>query len=177
MMVNMNIDSTRRGFIKGSGALIVSFSLTPYLISDGLAQDARLPGSFKTSPKLESWIRINGDGTVTIFTGKVELGQGLKTALSQMAAEELDLPVARFRVVTGDTGVTPNEGGTVGSQSIEQSGATIRQAAADVRVVLFELAAAKLKAPPNRQSEGRRRADKANGSRPTWVIDRAFPGR
>jgi CO/xanthine dehydrogenase Mo-binding subunit len=84
---------------------------------------------------------------VTLFTGKVELGQGLKTALSQMAAEELDLPVSRFRVITGDTAVTPNEGGTVGSQSIEQSGAVMRQAAADVRVVLLELAAAKLKAP------------------------------
>lgn len=138
---------SRRGFLTGAGALVVSFSLVPALIRDGLAQEVKLPAGFKGAPRLDSWIRINADGTVTLFTGKVELGQGLKTALSQMAAEELDLPVARFRVVTGDTEVTPNEGGTVGSQSIEQSGAVLRQAAADVRVVLLDLAAAKLDVP------------------------------
>lgn len=145
MMSTQTLTPSRRHFLKGTGALVVSFSLMPALIRDGVAQEVKLPAGFKNSPRLDSWIRINADGTVTLFTGKVELGQGLKTALSQIAAEELDVPVSRFHVVTGDTDVTPNEGGTVGSQSIEQSGAVMRQAAADVRVALLELAAAKLK--------------------------------
>ncbi len=140
----------RRRFLQGGGALVLSFALVPALIRDGLAQEMRLPAGFKATPRLDSWIRINADGTITLFTGKVELGQGLKTALSQIASEELDVPVSRFSVITGDTDVTPNEGGTVGSQSIEQSGAVMRRAAADLRLVLLELAAARLNASVER---------------------------
>ena len=82
---------------------------------------------------LDAWIRINADGTATVFTGKVELGQGIVTALAQIAAEELDLPLARVSMISGDTGRTPNEGMTAGSQSIENSGTALRMAAAEVR--------------------------------------------
>ena len=90
---------------------------------------------------LDAWIRINADGTATVFTGKVELGQGILTALAQIAAEELDLPLARVTMISGDTGQTPNEGQTAGSQSIENSGTALRLAGAEVRAILLDLAA------------------------------------
>ena len=71
-------------------------------------------------------MRIDADGNATVFTGKVELGQGILTALAQIAAEELDLPLARVEMISGDTGRTPNEGQTAGSQSIENSGTALR---------------------------------------------------
>ena len=76
----------------------------------------------------------------------VELGQGIVTALAQIAAEELDLPLARISMISGDTGRTPNEGMTAGSQSVENSGTALRLAAAEVRAILLELAAPKLEA-------------------------------
>ena len=79
---------TRRRFTGGLGALVVTFSLGPNL---ALGQE-RLPGSLQNNRKLEGWIRINPDGSATVFTGKVELGQGILTALAQIAAEEIDLP-------------------------------------------------------------------------------------
>jgi CO/xanthine dehydrogenase Mo-binding subunit len=79
-----------------------------------------------------------------VFTGKVELGQGILTALAQIAAEELDLPLARLKMISGDTAQTPNEGMTAGSQSIENSGLALRMAGAEVRAILIDLAAKKL---------------------------------
>ena len=92
---------------------------------------------------LDAWLRINADGKVTVFTGKVELGQGILTALAQIAAEELDVSLARVSMVSADTGRTPNEGQTAGSQSIEQSGTALRMAGAEVRAILLDLAAKK----------------------------------
>ena len=82
--------------------------------------------------------------SVTVFTGKVELGQGIVTALAQIAAEELDVPLAQVTMVPADTGRTPDEGQTAGSQSIENSGTALRMAGAEVRAILLELAAKKL---------------------------------
>lgn len=132
----------RREFTAGLGALIVAFSLDPGL---ALGQDPpRLPGSLQGNRKLVGWIRINADGTATIFTGKVELGQGILTALAQIAADELDLPLARIKMISGDTGRTPNEGQTAGSQSVENSGTALRMAGAEVRALLIDLAAKRL---------------------------------
>jgi CO/xanthine dehydrogenase Mo-binding subunit len=130
----------RRRFTAGLGALVVGFSLDPKL---AWAQ-ARLPGSLQNNRRLDGWIRINADGTATVFTGKVELGQGILTALKQIAAEELDLPLARIRLISGDTGQTPNEGQTAGSQSVENSGTALRLAGAEVRAILLDLAAKRL---------------------------------
>ncbi|MBX9827668.1 MAG: molybdopterin-dependent oxidoreductase [Xanthobacteraceae bacterium] len=133
---------SRRSFAKGMGGIVLAFTLTP---SDLLAQDAtRLPGSLQTNRRLDAWLRINADGTATVYTGKVELGQGILTALQQIAAEELDLPLQRLKMISGDTGVTPNEGQTAGSQSVENSGTALRMAGAEVRAMLVELAAKKL---------------------------------
>ena len=74
----------------------------------------------KTSPYLDSWIRIDGDGSIKVFTGKAELGQGFKTAFQQIAAEELDVPFASLKVVTADTRLTANEGYTSGSNSMQR---------------------------------------------------------
>jgi CO/xanthine dehydrogenase Mo-binding subunit len=93
---------------------------------------------------LDAWLRIDADGSVTIFAGKVELGQGILTALAQIAAEELNLPLARVAMISGDTGRTPDEGYTSGSQSIEYGGTAIRLACAQARAMLLAAAAGKL---------------------------------
>ncbi len=97
-------------------------------------------GSLDRTPNLDAWIRINDDETVTIFSGKAELGQGIKTALAQIAAEELDVSLDRVQVQTADTGQTPDEGGTTGSMSVERSGNAIRLAGATARHHLLSLA-------------------------------------
>src|SRR5262245_23575919 len=126
---------SRRTFAKGLGGIVLAFSLDP---SELLGQSAPppLPGSLNGNRLLSAWLRINADGTATVFTGKVELGQGILTSLAQIAAEELDLPMARVVMVTADTGRTPNEGQTAGSQSIENSGTALRLAGAEVRAML-----------------------------------------
>jgi nicotinate dehydrogenase subunit B len=137
----MNAPSfNRREFSASLGALVLAFSLDP---KAARAQD-RLPGSLQNNRKLDAWIRIGANGSATVFTGKVELGQGIVTALAQIAAEELELPLARIRMISGDTGQTPNEGQTAGSQSIENSGTALRMAAAEVRGMLVDLAAKRL---------------------------------
>lgn len=132
----------RRDFLKTGGALVVGFALTPEL---ALAQQPpALPGSLQGNRMLSAWLRINANGTVTVFTGKIELGQGIATALAQIAADELDIDYQRIEVITGDTSRTPNEEVTAGSLSVEQSGAAIRFAAAEARHLLLGAAATKL---------------------------------
>ena len=136
------LDLSRRALLAGGGALILSFSL-----SRALAQDVPkppLPGDLKKAPYLDSWIRIGSDGKVTVFTGKSELGQGIKTALRQVAAEELSVKFEDIDLITSDTAQTPNEGFTSGSQSMSDGGTAILHAAAQVRELLIGLAATKL---------------------------------
>ena len=138
--------------LSGGDALVLSFSLAPHRLSAQGAQNAGvqpipeppLPGSLKSEPMLDSWIRIDADGTITVFTGKAELGQGLKTALIQLAAEELVVEPPSVHLVTADTSRTPNEGYTAGSHSMQDSGTAIMNAAAQVRAILIEEAAAQL---------------------------------
>jgi nicotinate dehydrogenase subunit B len=140
---------SRRAFLGTTGAIVIGFTLAPRL----LAQEARgpaLPGSLRNNAELDAWLRVDADGTVTVFTGKAELGQGIKTALTQIAAEELDLPIGRVRMITADTAQTPNEGYTAGSQSIQDSGSAIRQASAEARAILVGLASERLNVPPDR---------------------------
>ncbi len=125
-------------------------------LADAFAQDQgapatppapKPPGSLATTPFLDSWIRIDADGSITVFTGKAELGQGFKTAFQQIAAEELDVPFESLKVVTADTGRTANEGYTSGSHSMQDSGTAIRNAAAQVRELLVAEAARRLDLP------------------------------
>ena len=137
---------SRREFLATGGALVMSFTLFPRLAPaqeppTGAPKAASLPGSLDKFPMLESWIRIGADGSVTVFTGKAELGQGVKTALQQIAAEQLAVAFERVTMVTADTERTPNEGYTAGSNSMKDSGTAILHASAQVRELLLEEAA------------------------------------
>jgi len=140
-MTEAALKLTRRQFGKAMGTVVVAFSLAPRLAG---AQTLKLPGSLANNPMLDAWLRINADGSATIFTGKVELGQGISTALVQIAADELDLPLARVEMISGDTAQTPDEGYTSGSQSIENGGTAIRLACAQARALLVDHAAERL---------------------------------
>ncbi|MBD3649633.1 MAG: molybdopterin-dependent oxidoreductase, partial [Pseudomonadales bacterium] len=99
-----------------------------------------LPGALEQNPRLADWIGFEGD-KVIVHTGKVELGQGIKTAIAMIAAEELDVGLDQIMVRTGSTLAGPNEFITAGSMSIEGSGSAMRQAAAEVRHPLVSMAA------------------------------------
>jgi nicotinate dehydrogenase subunit B len=138
--------NARRAFLQQSGALVVSFALSGRSWAQQPASGApdKLPGSLDKAPHLDSWIRIDAGNRVTVFTGKCELGQGIKTALIQVAAEELEVDFARVTLVTADTAATPNEGFTAGSNSMRDSGVALRNAAAQVREILVAKAAERL---------------------------------
>jgi nicotinate dehydrogenase subunit B len=136
---------SRRAVLASTGALIVAFDLHPSLAAP--SGPAALPGSLSIAPKLDSWIQITPDGHITVFTGKAELGQGIRTALIQIAAEQLDVPVSAIDLVTADTARTPNEGYTAGSHSMQDSGTAIMNAAAQVRALLVEEAGRRLNVP------------------------------
>ena len=106
-----------------------------------------LPPTLAANPRLGNWLRIDADGGIEIRSGKVELGQGVLTALSQVAAEELDVDVARIAMTPAATDATPDEGLTAGSLSIQQSGAALRQVCAEVRDIYVGIAADKLAVP------------------------------
>lgn len=103
----------------------------------------------EVTDRLDEWLAFETDGTLTAFSGKVELGTGVRTALTQIVAEELDLPLERVHLVMGDTARTPDEGYTAGSQTISGSGTALRNAAAEARRVLLNMAADRLDAASN----------------------------
>jgi CO/xanthine dehydrogenase Mo-binding subunit len=148
-MTSARPDSSRREFLKSGVALVVGIALAPEsVLGQAAGAPAPLPGSLNTNRMLSSWLRVNPGGTVTVFTGKIELGQGIATALAQIAADELDVDYRRIEMVTGDTSRTPNEGVTAGSLSMEQSGTAVRFACAEARELLLDAAAARLGVTP-----------------------------
>jgi CO/xanthine dehydrogenase Mo-binding subunit len=149
-------DAGRRAFLK-NGALIVSFALlAPIRV---LAQKVdtlgtvilapNLPGSLKSNPYLDAWIKIDASG-ITVCTGKVELGTGVKTAMLQIAAEQLSVRPELITLITADTQLTPDEGYTAGSHSIADGGTAIFNAGAQVRGLLLDAASHRLGAPASR---------------------------
>jgi CO/xanthine dehydrogenase Mo-binding subunit len=146
----------RRSVLAGTGALIFSYSSVGRVLAQQppangqqAASAPKLPGSLKDTTFLDSWIRVDADGGITVFTGKAELGQGIKTALLQIAAEQLDVSLKSLKIVTADTGLTPNEGFTAGSHSLQDSGTAILNAAAQVRAILVNQASQRLGVPPD----------------------------
>jgi nicotinate dehydrogenase subunit B len=141
----MNIQSnpSRRSVLKGGGALVVSFSLDSH-ISEAPAQGAAPPAKPLALTEVDSYLVVDAKGAVTLYSGKVDLGTGVETALAQMAAEELDVPFSRIKVVQGDTALTPEQGSTWGSLSIQIGGIQIRQASAAAKAALLEEAANRL---------------------------------
>jgi len=138
----------RRTFLAASGSLVVWFSLAPAMRADAQQPGgAKLPGSLEKTPTLDAWIRVDVDGSVTVLTGKAELGQGIKTALVQIAAEQLGVEPTRVHLVTADTSRTPDEAFTAGSRSLTDSGTAIMHASAQVREILIARAADRLSLP------------------------------
>jgi nicotinate dehydrogenase subunit B len=110
------------------------------------AVTSQLQGSLRINRRLSQWLRFAPDGKVDVFSGKVEIGQGILTALAQIAAEELDLRPDRIRMIAASTAYSPNEAVTSGSLSIQESGAALRQACAEARAIYLDAAAAQLDA-------------------------------
>jgi CO/xanthine dehydrogenase Mo-binding subunit len=149
--------TNRRTFLKSSGQLLIGFNLFHLAFCQTKETESAIMNIYHGIPErphvdrdlIDSWIRLDADGQVTILTGKQELGQGIRTALIQIAAEELDVDLEICHIINGDTGQTANEGYTAGSNSIEGSGKAIRQAAAEAKQVLMKLAAEKWDQKPS----------------------------
>jgi nicotinate dehydrogenase subunit B len=141
----------RRDFLKSSGALVVSFSSVAGLRELAFAQGPPQPGRFDGpgTPQLDSWLAIGADGNVTAYTGKVELGHGLYTSQTQLIAEELCVPLARVKLIQGDTGVAPDQGTTSGSQShpVNFNDGGLALAGATAREALLQMAAQRMGVP------------------------------
>lgn len=132
----------RRTFLQSGGALVVALGLPVRAFAQAAAT-----GKTLAKDRVDAWLAIARDGSVTVYTGKVDLGTGVRTALAQMIAEELDVAFARVSLVMGDTGLTPDQGQTASSVTIQGAGVEIRQAAATARKALLERASARLKVP------------------------------
>ena len=138
----MNAPLSRREFLQAGGALVVGFTLPGPVFAQRTRGDMPRGKTLDTG-EVDGFIAINADGSVTIYSGKVDLGQGLRIAIPQMAAEELGIGVERIALVEGDTALTPDQGATAGSSGIVRGGVQIRQAAATARETLIGLAAAR----------------------------------
>ena len=133
-----NFKVSRRNFLQKSGQLIVGFNLLNFLELDNIKKNSLVKPDKKNI--IDSWIMLDSEGLLTVLTGKMELGQGIKTALMQIAAEELDMGMDKVKIVIADTSRTQDERYTAGSASIEGSGKAIRNAAAEARKYLLTLA-------------------------------------
>ena len=137
---------TRREFLKASGAglLVVSFSMSAAQAADNYGLR---PPKGVAKDQLDSWLTIDRKGIITVFVGKVDLGTGTKTALAQIAAEELYVPFAQIEMIMGDTATTPDQWLTGAAITISQGGGELRIAAANARIALLARAAEQLKVP------------------------------
>ena len=143
--MNIRLEPSRRDFLKGTGALVVAFSVAPSF--DAFAQGLP-PAKSVALDQVDTFLAIDSKGMVTVYIGKVDLGTGVRIAFAQIAAEELDVPLANVSVIEGDTALTPDQGPTYGSLSIQNAGPPLRQAAATARKALLDNAAKQLNAEP-----------------------------
>ncbi len=140
---------------------------------------AQLPINLKANPRLSSWLRFDAKGFVELSPGKVEIGQGIVTALAQIAADELDIGLDRIRMIRAGTATSPNEGTTSSSLSVEQSGSAVRQAAAQARAIYLGRQRSASASPPTAwpsrtaRSSARATCAPAIGSSPTMHCWRA----
>src|SRR5215510_4012690 len=145
-MMSIASEITRREFLKCAGALVVAFSL-PVELKAQTAPTAKPSGGPLPPNQLDSWLMVQKDGSVTVMTGKVELGTGVSTSLRQIVADELDCPFEKITWIQGDTANTVDQAPTFGSQTIKRGGSQLRLAAAAAKATLLSLAAARLSAP------------------------------
>jgi CO/xanthine dehydrogenase Mo-binding subunit len=137
----MTTSTSRRDFLALGGGLFIAFRFS----------DSAVLYAAETAPnpeRLDAWLRIGQDESVKVFTGKVDIGMGVQTALMQIVAEELDVPFARVELVMGDTATTPDQGGVGGSTSISAGAKPIRNACAAARRLLVQSAAMRFGTQP-----------------------------
>ena len=180
---------TRRTLLRATAGLVVSFALVrPTAAQPMPAGHVETPAGTASAPgaspagktvaldQVDGFLSINPDNTVTLYSGKVDLGTGVRTALMQIVADELDVPPGQIVVISGDTALTPDQGPSFGSLSIQSGGVQIRQAAATARHALLDLAAAKLQAVPTALavSEGRVTAGQESVTYAELVADKSL---
>jgi nicotinate dehydrogenase subunit B len=140
---------SRRSLLQAGGALVVSVG-APVTFDAALAADEPMLAATKpalTPDQLSSYIAVNADGTISIYFGKMDMGQGLDVAIRQMVAEELDVPFDATKIFIGDTATSLNQGGASGSTGVQEGGRQMRMAAAEARRVLVEMASDQLGVP------------------------------
>ena len=139
---------SRRALLRAGGALAVSFAIAPPGGAGNVPPSTTdLRGRTVAPDQVDGFLVIDAKGQVTLYSGKVELGTGALTALTQIAAEELSIPLDRVTTVQGDTLLTPDQGPTYASLTIQQGGIQIRRAAATARAALLDRAARQLGVP------------------------------
>lgn len=138
---------SRREFVRDAGGLVVGFSMLDSALAPRLLAQAAATAAPPSPSKLESWLHVLPDGGVQVFTGKLEIGMGVDTALTQIVAEELDLSPARVKFVFGDTSMTVDQGGVGGSTSVSQGSKPLRNVAAAARAALVQRASQRLGVP------------------------------
>ncbi|MGH9737772.1 MAG: molybdopterin cofactor-binding domain-containing protein [Candidatus Acidiferrales bacterium] len=139
---------TRREFVRDAGGLLIGFSMLDASILPRVLAAPLAGAEREHSPRwLDAWLRVEKDGTIRIFTGKVEIGMGVETGFAQIVAEELDVLPASVRFVMGDTSLTPDQGGVGGSTSIALGAQPLRNVAATARSLLLQIASQRLSVP------------------------------
>lgn len=143
--MNVPLTPSRRDLLQGAGSLVVALSLAgsrAAAIAEGIPA-----GKGVALDQVGSFLAVDKSGLVTVYAGKVELGTGVRTGFTQIVADELDVAMVKVNVIQGDTALTPDQGATYGSQSIQIGGVQLRQAAATARSALLDEAAKRLGAP------------------------------
>lgn len=154
MAIKHDVYASRRRFLRHTGYISVGFTLLgacvgneEWEMASRIAYDGELPGSMRKTNQVNAWLQLLDNGSVRVLSGKVELGQGIRTAIRQVAAEELDVTLDLVEVHLAETGITPDEGYTAGSNSVPNSAMSVRYAAATARQKLIEMAGKKLRVP------------------------------
>src|SRR5580700_6000004 len=143
-------DLDRRDFFKFLGAGVVVVSVLKPAITAQESGGGRQRRGESLPQQIDAWLHLGENGKITAYTGKVEVGQNIRTSLSQAVAEELNVPIDRIEMVMGDTQLTPFDMGTFGSRTTPTMNPQLRKAAAATREVLMGLAAAQWQVDPSR---------------------------
>src|SRR5205809_4010977 len=142
MKIAADTDLSRRAFGIGAASALAGLTIGfRWASAQGPQGGPPVPPMIRSNPQLDAWVRVAPDGTVTVMTGRVELGQGVLTAMRQVAAEELDVAPGRLKLISGDTAQTPDEGVTAGSLAVKLGSTALGLACADARATLVGIAA------------------------------------
>ena len=142
-----DLNIARRDLLKSSGALFITMNVPAAALLGANKTEARSLTRDLNPAELDTWLAVDENGFVTGYWGKMDMGQGVDTAIAQIIAEELDVPVNRVKIIFGDTALCADQGGASGSTGVQRSGVAFQAAAAEARLVLLERASAELKVP------------------------------